>query len=220
MIHANADNEFNWALFRGLPVVGILRGFTAVQVQKSVIAAAEGGLCNVEITMNTPGADNLIRTACELLAGKANVGAGTVCSLSDLTVALQAGASFIITPFFARDVVLECVKRQVPVFPGTMSPTEMHNAFELGVSMVKIFPAEMLGPKYLQALKGPFPNWRLMPTGGVTIASLAAYRKAGADAFGVGGPLFDKQQVAAGNWDWIREQARRFSEVYASTSDI
>jgi 2-dehydro-3-deoxyphosphogluconate aldolase/(4S)-4-hydroxy-2-oxoglutarate aldolase len=210
--------SFRWELFHQLPVVGILRGFQSAEVHHLVVAAANGGLCNFEVTMNSPDAVGVLGEMYDWIGPRANIGAGTVCSMEDLELALRAGATFIVTPIVVEDVIAECVRRQVPVFPGALTPTEMHRAFELGASAVKVFPSEAMGPAYIRALRGPFPNWRLMPTGGVTVETLAAYQRAGAAAYGVGSPLFDKQQVKEGNWAWVERQARRFAEAYTAAA--
>lgn len=206
--------SFSLETFAHVPLVGILRGFALETTAKLVEAALRGGLRNVEVTMNTPGAVEQIRLARELAAGRANVGAGTVCALPQLEAALAAGASFIVTPVVAEDVIVACARRGVPVFPGALTPTEIHRAWELGASMVKLFPADCFGPNYLKAVKAPLDGVKLMPTGGVTLENLGLYRQAGADAFGLGSPLFDSRQVAAHNWDWIAAQAERFVAAY------
>jgi 2-dehydro-3-deoxyphosphogluconate aldolase/(4S)-4-hydroxy-2-oxoglutarate aldolase len=206
--------SFNDALFKKLPVVGILRFFKRAEVEKLVPASIEGGLCNIEVTMNTAGAEELIRLTADLVGGKGNVGAGTVTTVETLDKALKAGATFIVTPAVVPDVIKACVERKIPVMPGAMTPTEILTAWRLGATMVKVFPADQLGPGHIKALKAPFPEIPLMPTGGVTVETLPAFKKAGADAFGVGGPLFDPKQVAAGNWGWFREQAARFAAAY------
>ena len=205
---------FDDALFKKLPVVGILRFLKRAEVEKLVPASIDGGLCNIEVTMNTAGAEDLIRLTSDLVGGKGNVGAGTVTTLETLEKALKAGATFIVTPAVVPDVIRACVERKVPVMPGAMTPTEILTAWRLGATMVKVFPADQLGPGHIKALKAPFPEIPLMPTGGVTVETLPAFKKAGADAFGVGGPLFDPKQVAAGNWGWFREQAARFAQAY------
>jgi 2-dehydro-3-deoxyphosphogluconate aldolase/(4S)-4-hydroxy-2-oxoglutarate aldolase len=98
--------------------------------------------------------------------------------------------------------------------PGAFSPGEILQAWELGATCVKIFPAEALGSGYLRAIKAPLPQVALMPTGGVTVETLGNFKRAGASAFGVGGPLFDAKQVAAANWKWFRDQAARFRQAY------
>jgi 2-dehydro-3-deoxyphosphogluconate aldolase/(4S)-4-hydroxy-2-oxoglutarate aldolase len=207
---------FNDTLFRSMPIVGILRFFPRDQVEHLVPAVVDGGLVNLEVTLNSPGAADLIRLTRDLLGPRGNVGAGTVTSMQGLDLALEAGASFIVTPVVLPEVIRACVERGVPVMPGAMTPTEIFTAWNLGASLVKVFPADQLGPGHLRAVKAPFPEIRLMPTGGVTVETLPAFRDAGADAFGVGSPLFDPRQVAAGNWDWFRQRASRFCESFGS----
>jgi 2-dehydro-3-deoxyphosphogluconate aldolase/(4S)-4-hydroxy-2-oxoglutarate aldolase len=207
---------FNDTLFRSMPIVGILRFFPRDQVEHLVPAVVEGGLVNLEVTLNSPGAADLIRLTRDLLGPRGNVGAGTVTSMQGLDLALEAGASFIVTPVVLPEVIRACVERGVPVMPGAMTPTEIFTAWNLGASLVKVFPADQLGPGHLRAVKAPFPEIRLMPTGGVTVETLPAFRDAGSDAFGVGSPLFDPRQVAAGNWDWFRQRASRFCESFGS----
>jgi 2-dehydro-3-deoxyphosphogluconate aldolase/(4S)-4-hydroxy-2-oxoglutarate aldolase len=208
---------FNPDLFKKLPVVGILRFFKKEEIEKLIPASMEGGLCNIEVTMNSEGALDQIKLAREIMGDKGNVGAGTVTGVTELETALRAGAQFIVTPAVFPDLIRICAARGVPMMPGAMTPTEVLTAWKAGPpTMVKVFPADQLGPAHIKALKGPFPQIPLMPTGGVTVETLPAFKKAGADAFGVGGPLFDPKQVAAGNWDWFREQAARFVEAWKS----
>jgi len=205
---------FNDALFKKLPVVGILRFLKRAEVEKLVPASLEGGLCNIEVTMNTAGAEDLIRLTSDLVGAKGNVGAGTVTTIETLDRAIKAGATFIVTPAMVPDVIQSCVQRKLPVMPGAMTPTEILSAWRMGATMVKVFPADQLGPGHIKAVKAPFPEIPLMPTGGVTVETLPAFKNEGADAFGVGSPLFDPKQVAAGNWGWFREQAARFAQAY------
>jgi 2-dehydro-3-deoxyphosphogluconate aldolase/(4S)-4-hydroxy-2-oxoglutarate aldolase len=205
---------FDAELFGRLPVVGILRGFDRSRLEPLVRASLAGGLCNIEITMNSPAACDLLRFTRELVGTKMNVGAGTVCSIDDLNQALDAGAGFIVTPVVVPEVIERCVAKQIPVFPGALTPTEIHQAWNLGATMVKVFPANHFGPDYIKAVKAPLQDIRLMPTGGVSIETLPAYKQAGADAFGVGSPLFDARRVANEDWDWVRDQAQGFVEAY------
>ena len=204
------NTPFCAKLFEQVPIVGILRGLSADKLAPVVAAVQLGGLTNLEITMNTPGAVEQIRAAGKIVGAALNIGAGTVTNLASLEEALAAGASFIVTPIVAVPVIERCVKLGVPVFAGAFSPTEIVQAWELGAMMVKVFPAETLGPGYLRNLKGPCPYLRLMPTGGVDLNTLPAYAKAGADAFGVGSPLFQADRLAAGDWSWLRQQCRAF----------
>lgn len=207
-------SAFSWARFERLPIVGILRGFSLEEAEGAALAAARGGLTSVEVTWNTPGAAGQLARLVTLLGDAANVGAGTVLGLEDLDAALAAGASFIVTPGLIPEVIRAAKARGVPVFPGAFTPTEVLEASALGADLVKIFPAEMLGPAYIRSLKAPLSGIRLMPTGGVTVETLPEYRSAGADAYGVGSPLFAKARVAACDWAWVEEQARRLREAY------
>jgi len=208
------STAFNDTLFRSLPIVGILRFLPRAEVEHLVPAVMAGGLVNLEVTLNSPGAADLIRLTRDLMGDRGNVGAGTVTSMEDLRSALDAGANFIVTPVVLPEIIRACVDAGVPVMPGAMTPTEIFTAWKLGATMVKVFPADPLGPGHLKAVKAPFPQIPLMPTGGITVETLPAFREAGADAFGVGGPLFDPRQVAAGHWDWFRDRAARFRDAY------
>jgi 2-dehydro-3-deoxyphosphogluconate aldolase/(4S)-4-hydroxy-2-oxoglutarate aldolase len=164
--------------------------------------------------MNTPDAARQIQEASALAAGRINIGAGTVISPALLEEARGAGASFVVTPTLNDAVVRRCVADGIPVFPGAFSPNEVVRAWELGATMVKIFPAETLGPAYIRSLKAPLPQIKLLPTGGVDLVTLPEFMNAGADGFGVGSPLFDRQRVDSGDWVWIEERCRAFAETY------
>jgi 2-dehydro-3-deoxyphosphogluconate aldolase/(4S)-4-hydroxy-2-oxoglutarate aldolase len=205
--------SFSPLLFAQVPLVGILRGFSIDKLAPIIETVKAGGLTNLEITMNTPGAIDQIRAAVQIADSALNIGAGTVTNLPQLDAALAAGATFIVTPILALPVIERCVKLGVPVFPGAFTPTEIVQAWELGATMVKVFPAESLGPSFIKNLKGPCPYLRLMPTGGVDLNTLAAYAQAGADAFGVGSPLFQPDKLAANDWPWLRQQCRAFVQA-------
>jgi 2-dehydro-3-deoxyphosphogluconate aldolase / (4S)-4-hydroxy-2-oxoglutarate aldolase len=193
-----------------VPIVGILRGFAPNDLPGITGAVQRGGLQMLEVTMNSPGAAEQISMARELAGGSLAIGAGTVTSLPLLKTALAAGADFIVTPTLHREVVRECVKDDIPIYPGALSPTEILEAWELGATMVKIFPAETGGAASIKSLVGPFPAIRLMPTGGVDLETLPSLILAGASGAGVGSPLFNRDRIAAQDWRWLEEQARRY----------
>jgi 2-dehydro-3-deoxyphosphogluconate aldolase / (4S)-4-hydroxy-2-oxoglutarate aldolase len=199
-----------------LPIVGILRGFSTEQVREIVQACLRGGLRNLEITMGSAHTPEQIRVARDIVGERMAIGAGTVLNIELLEKALDAGATFVVTPTVNVNVITECVRRKIPVFPGAYTPTEILTAWELGATMVKVFPAETLGPGYIKAIKAPLPQVKLMPTGGVDLKTIGAYKKAGADGFGIGSPLFDRTHVEAGDWAWIEAQCRAFVEAYSS----
>jgi 2-dehydro-3-deoxyphosphogluconate aldolase/(4S)-4-hydroxy-2-oxoglutarate aldolase len=210
--------SFSRALFQELPIVGILRGFTLGQMTAIVRAALRGGLRNIEITMNTPDAARQLREAVAVAEGRLNIGAGTVINLELLDQALVAGATFVVTPTVEPKIITECANQKIPVFPGAFTPTEIVSAWDLGAMMVKIFPAESVGPGYIRALKAPLPYIKLLPTGGVDLKTLPDFLKAGADGFGIGSPLFDRQRVESCDWTWVEAQCRAFAETYRQAS--
>jgi 2-dehydro-3-deoxyphosphogluconate aldolase / (4S)-4-hydroxy-2-oxoglutarate aldolase len=209
---------FNAARFAAMPLIAILRGQQAAVIDPVVDALADGGFIALEITMNTPGASAQIRAAVARANNRLDVGAGTVTSLAGLDEAHAAGARFIVTPVVVPDVIAECVRRGLPVFPGAFTPTEIHQAHELGATMVKLFPAHRLGPGYVRDLKAPLSSVRLLATGGITPESLPDYAQAGADGFGIGSPLFSPAHLETGDWDWLRNRAVRFCSAWRSAS--
>jgi 2-dehydro-3-deoxyphosphogluconate aldolase/(4S)-4-hydroxy-2-oxoglutarate aldolase len=206
--------QFSWDCFHQLPVVGILRGFASDQIEPMVAACNEGGLVNVEVTMNTADAAWQIGRLTAAFGATVNVGAGTVRSLKDLDRAREAGATFIVTPAVVPEVIVACKTAGIPVFAGALTPSEVLQAWQLGASMVKIFPADALGPTYIASLKAPFDEIPLMPTGGIGCESIAPFRQAGASAVGVGGPLFSKPHAAAGDWAWFTKRAESFAHAW------
>jgi 2-dehydro-3-deoxyphosphogluconate aldolase / (4S)-4-hydroxy-2-oxoglutarate aldolase len=203
--------------FYALPLVGILRGCSSEHLPHILNAVRNGGLRYLEITMNTPDAEDQIRAAIRLSEGSLKIGAGTVTTRKLLDQAIAAGAEFIVTPTFVREVIEYCEDFGLPICPGALTPTEIHAAYDLApnlIAAVKIFPAELGGPKYIRALRGPFPRIPLMPTGGVDLATLPSFIEAGANAFGIGSPLFRKDRLEVCDWPWLEQQTRAFVQTY------
>ena len=211
-------NVFSWALFGNVPIVGIIRSLSAVDVIQLLPLYREAGLTTIEITMNTPGAEDLIRYAREHYGDSLNIGAGTVCTTSDLTKALAAGAQFIVTPIVSKPVIQACVRRGVPIFPGAFTPSEIYEAWSLGAAMVKVFPATSLGPGYVKDVKAPLNQIKLLPTGGVTLLNMADFMRAGAEGVGVGSQLFDTALIQAKDWTGLKAHFGEFvDQLPAST---
>jgi 2-dehydro-3-deoxyphosphogluconate aldolase / (4S)-4-hydroxy-2-oxoglutarate aldolase len=126
---------------------------------------------------------------------------------------LLAGAEYIVAPTVNLDVIRLCRRYDKAVMPGAFTPTEVLAAWEAGADVVKIFPAEVGGPGYLKALRGPLPQVRLMPTGGVDLTTAEAFLKAGACCLGVGGSLVDAKAVAAGDFGRLRELASQYAAI-------
>jgi 2-dehydro-3-deoxyphosphogluconate aldolase/(4S)-4-hydroxy-2-oxoglutarate aldolase len=186
---------FSWDLFNKMPVVGIIRGLSVDEIEFVLPIYKEAGFTTIEITLNTPEALSVISSLANQYNGELNVGAGTVCSLDDLAAAVNAGANFIVTPIFKAEVVKKCVSMEVPIFPGAFSPTEIYEAWELGASMVKLYPASVVGPAYVSAVLAPLNKVKLMPTGGIHLSNMLAFMKAGAASLGIGSELFDKKII-------------------------
>lgn len=210
-----SEHTFSWELFNKAPLVGIIRNVSPEDVKRILPIYREAGLTTVEITMNTPGATDMIRYALENEHYGLNIGAGTVCTKEDLDAALDAGAQFIVTPVLSKKVVKSCVKKGIPVFPGAYTPTEIFQAWSLGASMVKIYPATALGPGYIKDLKAPMSQLKLLPTGGVSLENMDAFLKAGANGLGIGGQLFDKKLIQDKNWDGLKAHFLQFAQKLA-----
>jgi 2-dehydro-3-deoxyphosphogluconate aldolase / (4S)-4-hydroxy-2-oxoglutarate aldolase len=194
-------NEFSWDIFNKIPVVGIIRNLTFEEIESIFPLYYQSGLTTIEITVNTPGAPEIIQNAVKYFGEKLNVGAGTVCNLNDLQLAVKSGAQFIVTPICNQEVIKACVEQNIPVFPGAFTPTEIYYAWSLGSSMVKVFPATSLGPEYIKDILGPLNELKLMPTGGVNIENSIDFLKAGAKGLGMGSQLFDKNYIKEKNWE-------------------
>ncbi len=142
--------------FKEKPILGILRGVQGNQIEPLIEAVIEAGLETLEITMNTPGAPDLIKKAKQVSRGRLVLGAGTVLTLQDLKIAIKSGATFIVTPVLVNAVVKYCVKNKVPVFPGALSPQEIYRAWETGATMVKVFSGKIFWSGIFSGNPGAF----------------------------------------------------------------
>jgi 2-dehydro-3-deoxyphosphogluconate aldolase / (4S)-4-hydroxy-2-oxoglutarate aldolase len=190
----NVKNQFSWKSFETMPVIGIMRNVAPGIVETIVPLYQKAGLSTLEITMNSDEAPQIIRSLSAQYPDL-NIGAGTVLEIADLESAIEAGASFIVTPILNEEVVTYCVQNGIPVFPGALTPTEVYKAWKLGASGVKVFPATQLGASYIRELKGPLGQINLLPTGGVSIENIEGFFKAGAMGVGMGSSLFDKNLI-------------------------
>lgn len=191
------------ARFKRLPVMGILRGGDTDVVAPLVETLVAAGLETLEIAMNTPDAAAMIRRAVDVAGDRMMIGAGTVITSDRLRAALDAGAGFVVLPTLVADVVAEARKRSVPVFPGALTPQEIHNAWLAGATMVKVFPAKLFGPGYFAEVKGPFDQIELLACGGVGAGNMSEFFAAGADAVAFGGSVFAAPLLAERRMDEI-----------------
>src|SRR5258708_21007200 len=165
-------------------IVAILRGNYVGRWQDYAEALLDGGIRAMEITLNSPGAVEGIRTLSAKVSDRALIGAGTVLTADVARRAIDAGAQFIVAPDTMPEVIAVCQERGIPAIPGAYTPTEIRRAWELGASLVKLFPS--LTPAYIKAIRGPFNDIPLMITGGVNLDNAVEFLHAGAEVVGVG----------------------------------
>jgi 2-dehydro-3-deoxyphosphogluconate aldolase/(4S)-4-hydroxy-2-oxoglutarate aldolase len=192
-----------------LGVVAIIRLQDASAVRGIVDALARGGVRALEVTMTVPGALELIAQIAPTLPADFLFGAGTVLDAETAHRAARAGAQFIVSPVLRPEVIRAAHEDGIPVLPGCFTPTEILTAWELGADIVKVFPATSVGPSYFKDVRGPLPQVKMMPTGGVSIDNVGDWLKAGAVAVGVGSALLDMKAIAAKQFDVIEANARR-----------
>ena len=198
--------------FTDTGIVGIIRVQSSTELLRIAQALYRGGLYCLEITMNTPGALKAIEEVGQNLP-EIIMGAGTVLDAVSAREAILAGAQFLVTPTVKLDVLEVAHRYGVPAIIGAMTPTEILTAWEAGADLVKVFPASVLGPKYLQEIHGPLPQIPLVPTGGITADNAGDFIRAGAVAVCVGSWLMDKKAVAEGRFEVLTERARQLVEA-------
>jgi 2-dehydro-3-deoxyphosphogluconate aldolase / (4S)-4-hydroxy-2-oxoglutarate aldolase len=194
-----------------VPVVRADSSDIAVRVAEALVG---GGIRTIEITMTVPNAFEAMRAVAARFGRDVLLGAGTVTDAASVGGALDAGCEFIVTPCVVPEVIRAAREQQVPVLPGALTPTEVFTAWSLGGDIVKIFPASHVGgASYLKALKGPFPQIAVCPTGGVNLDTIAEFIAAGAAVVGVGGELVLKSAIEAGDYGRITTLARQYVEA-------
>jgi 2-dehydro-3-deoxyphosphogluconate aldolase/(4S)-4-hydroxy-2-oxoglutarate aldolase len=199
--------------FQKLPLLGIVRGVAPEAIEGLIEAVIEAGLESLEITLNTPDAYRSLRLADRAARGRLMLGAGTVLSVEQLDRALDAGATFAVSPVLIDEVVAECTRRSVPVFPGAFTPTEIYRAACAGATMVKVFPAKFFGPGYFEEIRGPFEDIALLACGGVNEHNVASFFASGAAAVAFGGSVFRRDWLAARDFDSISTSVRQIVDA-------
>jgi 2-dehydro-3-deoxyphosphogluconate aldolase / (4S)-4-hydroxy-2-oxoglutarate aldolase len=194
-------------------IVAVVRAESGERLARVVEALAEGGVTAAEITFTVPDAIDVIRQVREAMGDRIVLGAGTVLDPETARAALLAGAEYIVAPTTNPEVIRLCRRYDKVVMPGAFTPTEVLTAWEAGADVVKIFPSEVGGPAYLKALRGPLPQVRVMPTGGVDLSTASAFLQAGACCLGVGGSLVEPKAVAAGDFGRIKELASQYAAI-------
>lgn len=198
-------------------IIPVVRAASVDEANRAVEAICAGGIPIVEITMTVPNAVSVIRELVQHRGGDVLIGAGTITNAAQAESCVRAGAQFLVSPGLAASVLSVARANSKLAIPGALTPTELMNAQEHGVRLVKIFPCGSVGgPKYLKSLKAPFPNAALIPTGGVNAANAAEFIAAGAFALGVGADLIDAAALREGNLEKITSAARELVDAVAS----
>jgi 2-dehydro-3-deoxyphosphogluconate aldolase/(4S)-4-hydroxy-2-oxoglutarate aldolase len=194
-------------------VVGILRLPRSDLALQALEVAIEHGLRAVEVTMTTPNALEILQAARQRWDGKALVGAGTVLNAQEAQAVIDVGAQFVVSPILDAGMVETALRANVPPIPGVFSPTEIVTAYRLGAPVVKVFPAVTLGAAFFKEVKAPLPQIPLMAVGGLNAHNAAEYLHAGADMVGVGGALFPKAAILAGEFEGVAQTAEALAAL-------
>jgi len=194
-------------------ILAVIRADSSEQLISVAEALYEGGVIGLEITMTTPNALQVISDVSKRFGKKVLVGVGTVLDPETCRAAILAGAQFAVTPVLRPEVIKMCNRYGIPVAAGAYTPTEALTAYESGADFVKIFPADQLGPQYIKNILGPLPQLRIIPTGGVTVATVEAFIKAGCVALGAGSSLVSKDVLKNQDWKKLTETAAAFVEA-------
>ncbi|RFU65140.1 bifunctional 4-hydroxy-2-oxoglutarate aldolase/2-dehydro-3-deoxy-phosphogluconate aldolase [Peribacillus glennii] len=191
-------------------LVGIVRGIDRSSIIPAAEALHSGGLRLLEVTMNTPGATDMISDLVKSFNGKLLIGAGTVLNKKIAEEAYAAGAQYFITPNLDEEVIQFALERGIDVMPGVMTPTEVVRAHNAGAKMVKVFPICSLGSNYLKELQGPLAHIPMVAVGEVSVENLGSFFKAGAAGVGVGSSLINKEAIRHGNFEVLTQSAEAF----------
>jgi 2-dehydro-3-deoxyphosphogluconate aldolase/(4S)-4-hydroxy-2-oxoglutarate aldolase len=205
------------SFIRDVGIVPVVRTKSAESAVRAIEAIYRGGIRAAEITMTVPGAVKALEKVADQFGDRIVLGAGTVLDPETARVCMLAGAEFFVTPAL-RTSTIELARRYSKVIcPGALTPTEVLTAWEAGADIVKVFPCGTVGgAKYIKALKAPFPQIEMIPTGGVNLQTAGDFLKAGACAVAVGGELIDDETIQKGDYDVFEERARQFLQAIAT----
>lgn len=171
-------------------VVAVVRANSPEKATKIVDAIIDGGIKSIELTYSVPQANEVIKELKDKYKDKGIIiGAGTVLEPISARLAIIAGAQFIVSPCFDKEVAMLCNLYQVPYIPGVLTPTEAKTALEYGSEVIKLFPGDISGAKMIKDLKGPFPDLNILPSGGVNVDNIADWIKSGATMVSAGTSL-------------------------------
>ncbi|RPI72193.1 MAG: bifunctional 4-hydroxy-2-oxoglutarate aldolase/2-dehydro-3-deoxy-phosphogluconate aldolase [Ignavibacteriales bacterium] len=193
-------------------VIAVIRVKEEEKLNKVIEAVYTGGISVIEITMTVPNAIRLIENVSDTFGEKILVGVGSVLNSATAEDAIKAGAKYVVSPVFKKEILETAQKYNVPAMPGAFTPTEIQTAYEAGADIVKVFPADIVGMNFFKAILAPLPHLKLMPTGGVSLNNAGDWLKAGACAVGVGSALLDKNAIMNERYDILTNNARIINE--------
>ncbi len=192
--------------------VAVVRLSDPSKMIKVAEAIYKGGVTAIEITTTVPNAIEVIKNTSREIGSYMNVGVGTVLNAETAQQAIDAGAMYVVSPFFKKEILETAHKNNIPAMPGAFTPTEIQKAFDAGADIIKVFPADVVGMAFFKGVLAPMPYLKLMPTGGVTLTNAGDWIKAGACAVGVGTALLDKKAIASENYYVLTENAKILME--------
>ncbi|MGD8237824.1 MAG: bifunctional 2-keto-4-hydroxyglutarate aldolase/2-keto-3-deoxy-6-phosphogluconate aldolase [Armatimonadota bacterium] len=194
-------------------IVAVIRAQSSDHLIAVADAIRAGGVDCIEVTMTTPNALQVISEVSEKFGADVLIGVGSVLDAETARAAVLAGAQFVVGPSFDPRVIEVSHRYDKPVVPGCFTPTEIVTAWSAGADLIKLFPATAVGPTYIKDIRGPLPQVRIVPTGGVHLDNAGDFIKAGAAALAVGSAQVDKQAVAEGRFEVVTATARKFVEA-------
>jgi 2-dehydro-3-deoxyphosphogluconate aldolase/(4S)-4-hydroxy-2-oxoglutarate aldolase len=204
------SKEQTIAAIRETGIVAVIRADGEAELLDTTVALNQGGVKALELTMTSPGALDVLKEVSRRLTGEAILGIGSVLDAETARLAILAGAQFVVSPILNYDIITMCQRYSIPCIPGAFTPTEILNAWQAGADVVKVFPATKLGPGYLKDIKGPLPQVKLTPTGGINLENTGDFIRAGAEFVGVGGALVNKELIKSKNWTALSSLATQF----------
>jgi 2-dehydro-3-deoxyphosphogluconate aldolase/(4S)-4-hydroxy-2-oxoglutarate aldolase len=191
-------------------IVAIIRADSSEQLIDAAAALYEGGVTGMEVTMTTPNALQVITDVHKKFGDKILIGVGSVLDPETARLAILAGAEFVVTPITRPEVIRLCNRYSIPIASGAFTPTECMTAHESGADIVKLFPADQVGPTYIKNILAPMPMLRIVPTGGVTVDTAASFIKAGCVALAAGSSLVSKEILKSRDWKKLSDTAAAF----------
>jgi 2-dehydro-3-deoxyphosphogluconate aldolase / (4S)-4-hydroxy-2-oxoglutarate aldolase len=194
------------------PLIAVLRAQQATDYDAVVEVLGQNGVRCVELTLSTPGTIDHLPALIDHAGSELEIGVGTITTVTDAQHAIDAGAKYLVTPVINLEIIALALKHRLPVFPGGLTPTELHSAWEAGATAVKVFPAQTVGAKYGSHLRGPFPDLKFVPSGGVGLDDIPAWLNAGATAVSLGGPLIG-DALKGGSLQGLAERTKRAVEI-------